>query len=297
MTCSGCGRGIGASGRGWGPWQGQPSRPSRDWRRASSLGLPPPFPPSPPHRQLYEERDALAQRRIIRRVYARDAVYQNNVRGWGVAGLGAVQGFGGLGGGGGERRGRVHRRPAGPSPRPRDATSPPPPTDHARAGLGRPRAPLRAAAAHDALGAASGGRDRGWNPKCSRGQTHGLRSTSFSHARFPNFAPDTFTPQPHAPSEVRVLYEPPVVLGATTSSPDALESLGFKGDLEVEVKNSQTCERSGCGAARGEAAAARAQCSRAGSAVRAPASGLVNPVAAASVTAPQTTLFPPGCCA
>jgi hypothetical protein len=29
------------------------------------------------------------------------------------------------------------------------------------------------------------------------------------------------------------VYEPPVELGATSSSPDALGNLGFKGDLEV----------------------------------------------------------------
>ena len=44
------------------------------------------------------------------------------------------------------------------------------------------------------------------------------------------------------PPQVCITYEPPVVLAAASSSPDALGNLGFKGDLEVEVKNSQRCE-------------------------------------------------------
>lgn len=39
---------------------------------------------------------------------------------------------------------------------------------------------------------------------------------------------------------VKLEYEKPVVLGATTSAPEALNNLAFKGDLQVEVKNTQT---------------------------------------------------------
>ncbi|GBF92741.1 hypothetical protein Rsub_05110 [Raphidocelis subcapitata] len=47
---------------------------------------------------------------------------------------------------------------------------------------------------------------------------------------------------PRTTKMVRVLYEPPVVLGATTSSPGALGRLSETGDLEVEIKNSQHYE-------------------------------------------------------
>lgn len=43
--------------------------------------------------------------------------------------------------------------------------------------------------------------------------------------------------------QVRITYEPPVMLGATASSPDNLSHLGHQGDLEIEVKNSQNCEQ------------------------------------------------------
>ncbi|KIZ02835.1 hypothetical protein MNEG_5124 [Monoraphidium neglectum] len=49
-----------------------------------------------------------------------------------------------------------------------------------------------------------------------------------------------FSLLPKTTQSVRIVYEPPVELGATSSSPDALGNLGFKGDLEVEIKNSQT---------------------------------------------------------
>eukprot|EP00775_Hariotina_reticulata_P011785 gene11785-11930_t len=44
---------------------------------------------------------------------------------------------------------------------------------------------------------------------------------------------------PATTSSVRVEYDPPVVLGATTSAPDVLDDLAHKGDLQVEVQNRQ----------------------------------------------------------
>lgn len=48
--------------------------------------------------------------------------------------------------------------------------------------------------------------------------------------------------------QVRIRYEMPVVLGATTSAPDAFVNLAHAGDLEVEVKNTQRCGSQGGGA-------------------------------------------------
>ncbi|KAI8476716.1 MAG: hypothetical protein J3K34DRAFT_400215 [Monoraphidium minutum] len=53
-----------------------------------------------------------------------------------------------------------------------------------------------------------------------------------------------FSLLPRTTREVRVTYELPVVLGATTTSPGALGDFkpASKADLEVEIKNSQHCE-------------------------------------------------------
>jgi hypothetical protein len=116
-------------------------------------------------------------------------------------------------------------------------------------------------------------RARGWAGPCRNGAlTHGwvessapLTCTLIPHqtkaappvplpCTFPTHSPPTtHHPPTHPPTQVRVLYEPPVELGATTSSPDALESLGFKGDLEVEIKNTQRCEQQGARRAGGMA--------------------------------------------
>ena len=42
------------------------------------MPIPPPLPHTCP-RQLYEARELAQQRRIIRKLYSQDAVYQNNV--------------------------------------------------------------------------------------------------------------------------------------------------------------------------------------------------------------------------
>ncbi|KAF6257613.1 hypothetical protein COO60DRAFT_1639810 [Scenedesmus sp. NREL 46B-D3] len=44
---------------------------------------------------------------------------------------------------------------------------------------------------------------------------------------------------PMTTSKVKVEYEPPMVLGATTSGPEALDNLAHKGDMQVEVNNTQ----------------------------------------------------------
>lgn len=51
-----------------------------------------------------------------------------------------------------------------------------------------------------------------------------------------------FSLLPRTTRSVRVAYEPPVVLGATAAAPGALGDLSRKGDVQVEVKNSQRCE-------------------------------------------------------